>query len=218
MSTVQQFDTSVDLMKAILWQYDSADRLKSIVAAKQAWVNQNQARFWSEWYRDVFNVDTATRFGLAVWGRILNVKTTFVAPPRRGAGLFGFGANNKNFEHGNFGSDTDSGVGLTLEQQRIIIKMRYFQLTSRCTIPEVNEFLAKTFGDLGTVFVVDSYDMSFVTYIFTFTPNSQLQFILNEYDLLPRPAAVGVRWRVIQRPVFGFGVENLNFNNGNFGA
>ena len=59
MSTIQDFDSSLNLKVAILWQYEDAEKLKAIVAAKQQWVNQNQRDFWYSWYRDVFNIDTA---------------------------------------------------------------------------------------------------------------------------------------------------------------
>lgn len=218
MSTVQDFDSSVNLMQAILWQYEDAEKLKAIAQAKQDWTNKNQTEFWASWYRDVFNIDTANEFGLTVWGRILNVKMQAVAQPQPGKISFGFGVNHENFGNGNFGVSEDQQIGLTLEQQRTIIRLRYFQLTSRCTMPEINKFLANLFADRGRVFVIDPYDMTFITFLFTFTPDSQLRFILDEYDLLPRPATLGAKWLVQSEPSFGFGPYNLNFNNGNFGA
>lgn len=218
MSTVQEFDASVNLLAAILWQYEDAERLKALAVAKQAWTTQNQTNFWLGWYRDVFNVDTATDFGLSIWGRILNVRLGVdVAPQNKVA--FGFGAAHKNFNApSNFGVDADKTQSLTLEQQRLVIKLRYFQLTSRGTVPEINRFLNQLFGVQGGAFVIDPHDMSFAIYQFGFNPDSQLRFILDEFDLLPRPAGVGVKWQVQMRPVFGFGPYNINFNRGTFGA
>lgn len=218
MASVQDFDSSVNLLQAILWQYEDAEKLLSIARAKQAWIESNQTEFWSSWYRDVFNIETANAFGLSVWGRILDIKMQVVEAPRPDKIAFGFGEFNANFNHGNFGVLNDQSIGLTLEQQRTVVRMRYFQLTSRCTTPEINEFLKGLFGDQGTVYVIDSYDMSFVTFLFTFTPDSHLQFILENYDLLPRPATVGAQWIVQRDPAFGFGPYNLNFTNGQFGA
>lgn len=218
MASVQDFDSSVNLLQAILWQYEDAEKLLSIARAKQAWIENNQTEFWSSWYRDVFNIETANAFGLSVWGRILNIKMQVVEAPQPDKIAFGFGEFNANFNNGNFGVLNDQNVGLTLEQQRTVVRMRYFQITSRCTIPEINEFLKGLFGDQGTVYVIDTYDMSFVTFLFTFTPDSHLQFILENYDLLPRPASVGAQWTVQRDPAFGFGPYNLNFTNGQFGA
>jgi len=217
MSTVQEFDASVNLLAAILWQYEDAEKLKALAVAKQAWTTDNQTNFWLGWYRDVFNVDTATAFGLSIWGRILNVRLGVEVEPQDKVN-FGFGAFNKNFNApSNFGVTSDQTQGLTIEQQRLVIKLRYFQLTSRGTVPEINRFLGQLFGD-GNVFVIDPHDMSFAIYQFNFNPDSQLRFILDEFDLLPRPAGVGVKWQVKMRPVFGFGEYNLNFNNGTFGS
>lgn len=218
MASVQDFDSSVNLLQAILWQYEDAEKLLSIARAKQAWIEKNQTEFWSSWYRDVFNIETANAFGLSVWGRILNIKMQVIETPQPAKVPFGFGPFNANFNNGNFGVLSDQSIGLTVEQQRTIVRMRYFQLTSRCTTPEINDFLKGLFGDQGTVYVIDSYDMSLVTFLFTFTPDSHLQFILENYDLLPRPAAVGAKWVVQREPAFGFGPYNLNFTNGQFGA
>ena len=218
MSTVQGFDPSVNLLSAILWQYENAEKLKAIVTAKQEWTNRNQTEFWTNWQRDVFNIDTANAFGLSVWARILDVPLRIDVAPQENKIAFGFGANNTNFNNGNFGVIQDQAQGLTIDQQRMVIKFRYFQLTSRCTVPEINEFMSSMFGDQGAAYVYDPLDMSFVLYTFGFAPDSQLQLILDEFDLLPRPAGVGVKWQVKPEPSFGFGVYNLNFNNGNFGA
>lgn len=217
MSTIQQIDSSVNLLAAILWQYEESGKLKSITQQKQEWYIANHSEFWNAWYRDVFNIDTANRFGLSIWGRILNISLGVDTEPQANKVPFGFGANNRNFNNGNFGRNKQATQALSLEQQRLVIRMRYFQLTTRATVPEINEFLSAMFSDQGPAYVVDNLNMT-MTYIFGFAPSSELQFIFENYDLLPRPATVGVSWQSFDRDQFGFGIENLNFNNGNFGA
>lgn len=218
MSTVQQFDYSVDLLKALLWQHNNATALETLLRRKQEWYDENQSDFWNNWYTDVFNLDTANDFGLSVWSRILGVPLQVRIENSAAKDAFGFGVNHQNFNNGNFARATDGDQEITREQARLVLKLRYFQLVSRGAVSEINEWLLALFGDQGTVFVVDSLDMTFATYFFDFTPDSQLQFILEKYDLLPRPAGVGVRYQVQVRPSFGFGVNHLNFENGNFGA
>ena len=81
---IQQFDYTVNLLQAILWQYDEATNLLSLINQKQAWYNQYQTEFWDDWQNYVFylaNPDLTTNtekqdlalFGLAVWSIILNV-------------------------------------------------------------------------------------------------------------------------------------------------
>jgi len=197
MSTVQDFDSSLNLMVSILWQYEGAEKLKAIVAAKQEWVNRNQRDFWNSWYRDVFNIDTANGFGLSVWARILDAPLKISVSPQIKKIPFGFGIFNKNFNRGNFGIDNEQSQGLSIDQQRLVIRFRYFQITTTCSIPEVNQFLKDMFGDKGDSYITYDKDANQVIYNFDFTPDSQLKFVIDEFDLLPRPASVGVRWQVI---------------------
>jgi Protein of unknown function (DUF2612) len=123
----------------------------------------------------------------------------------------------QNFDNGNFGVSA-AGVGLTLDQKRLLLKLQYFKLTTRCTVPEINARMKALLGQYGNVYVLDANNMSFITYVFGFMPNSALQFVLENFDVLPRPAAVGVKYIVSTRPSFGFGSSNQNFDNGTFWA
>ena len=218
MSTVQQFDYSVDLLKALLWQHNNATALETLLRRKQEWYNENHRDFWQNWYRDVFNLDTANEFGLSVWSRILGVPLQVQVAGSRDKEAFGFGANHQNFNNGNFARGQTGDIPLNQEQSRLVLKLRYFQLVTRGSVTEINEWLSVLFGNQGKVFVVYTLDMTFATYFFSFAPDAQLRFILEKFDLLPRPAGVGVRYQVQVRPSWGFGPNHLNFENGNFGA
>lgn len=197
MSTIQDFDSSLNLMTAILWQYEDAEKLKAIVTAKQEWVNHNQRDFWVSWYRDVFNIDTANTFGLSVWARILDAPLTISVALQANKIPFGFGRFNKNFNNGNFELNKDQSQGLTLGQQRLVIRFRYFQITTTCSIPEINQFLKDVFSADGLAYVTYDKSENKIVYNFGFSPDSQLKFVLDEFDLLPRPASMGVKWQVI---------------------
>lgn len=189
--TIADFDSSVDLVRALLWQHDNATALRSLIESKQDWYNTNQATFWANWYRDVFNIDTANDFGLAVWGRILNVGLGLQVDSTIGIPHFGFGIHHRNFNNGNFARATSGEQALSTDQKRLIIRLRYYQLISRGTVVEINEAMARIFGDLGQVFVRDPLDMSKITYVFKFTPSSRVRLILDRMNLLPRPSGIG---------------------------
>src|SRR5690606_22129864 len=70
---IQQFNYNVNLLQAVLWQYDESTNLLSLINQKQQWYNQYQTKFWEDWYDNVFNILTANQFGLSVWSYILNV-------------------------------------------------------------------------------------------------------------------------------------------------
>lgn len=213
---IQTFDYSVDLLRALLWQYNDAERLQKLLELKQQWYDKNQSKFWKNWYNDVFNLDTANDFGLSVWSIILNIPLVAnegYDPVTRPT--FGFGGFHKNFGRGNF-AKTGGAIRLSTEQKRLVLKLRYYQLISRGTVPEINQFMRKLFANEGNVYVIDSLDMTFAIYIFTFTPSSQIQLILEKFDLLPRPAGVGVKYIVLTKKTWGFGPYHNNFDNGNF--
>lgn len=211
----EQLDLSVDMLQSLLWQHNEAANLTALLEKKQAWYDENYTQFWLDWIRDVFDLRTANAFGRQVWARILGVPLQVALPPGSGP-TFGFGAFNQNYNNGNFGTPNGSTVALTPEQERAVLQLRYFKLISRPTVPEINRMLKMVFAPFGNAWVLDSLDMSFVVYTFDFTPGSQLVFLLEQYDILPRPAAVGVRYVVASRDVFGFGEFNKNYENGNF--
>lgn len=215
MSTVQGFDFSVDLLRAVLWQYNDAARLRTILERKAAWYATNQTAFWSAWITDVFDLQTANDFGLSVWAQILNVPLVANTPATGGRPVFGFGDFNQNFDNGNFGQDTDGTVTLNTEQKRLVLRLRYYQLTSTGAVPEINRVMAEVFGHLGRVHVLDGHDMT-MFYVFDFAPPSDVLFVLENYDILPRPS--GVQLSVLVQPgdSFGFAPYYLNFDQSNF--
>lgn len=229
MSQIEALDYSVDALRALLWQFNQAERLESLIQSKQAWYDENQRDFWDAWFRDVFDLRTANAFGCQVWARILGLSLSVSTGPTPLTNpTFGFGAEsgppntNQNFQNGNFGQLGSESTSLTVEQSRMLLRLRYFQMISRCTVPEINRFMSIVFGDLGTVYVQDLNDMSFVVYVFDFSPDSDLTFLLDNFDLLPRPAAVGSTYVVLSRLTFGFGHDDgsdngfENFENGTF--
>lgn len=187
MST-QAFDLSVDLLQCLLWQYNEATALQTLIDRKQKWFDNVQQKFWTDWVSDVFDLTTANDFGLAVWAAILDVPLIVVPSDQLSKPLFGFGSlGNVGFSQGNFAA-SQMLSSLTTEQRRLVLRMRYFQLTTRGSVPEVNAFLALVFGE-DVVYVEDLGDMK-IRYVFTQRPSSAVELILSEFDVLPRPAGV----------------------------
>lgn len=212
----QQFNYVQDLFQALLWQYDDATNLKAIIQYMQDVFNTNQTQFWSDWYDNVFNLLTANEFGCAVWAIILGIPLNIIQAPST-AIPWGFGVFNKNFGNGNFATTGGEIVGLTLEEQRLILRLRYFQLTCNGTVLEINAFLKLLFEDFGQVYVLDGLDMTCI-YVFKFNPSTGLLLALQDLDLLPRPAGVKLTIEIATGGMFGFGPNWQNFNNGTFGA
>lgn len=215
MSRIQTFDLSVNVLQALLWQYNDAAGLQALLTQKQAWYLENHTEFWTNWFRDVFDLRTANDFGLAVWGAILDLPLVGSSIGSGDRDVFGYGIHNTNFENGGFGRDTDGTFGLTTEQKRLALRLRFFQLVTDGSVDHINAFLAHLFGDQGRAYVLDNLDMT-ATYIFAFQPTPQVLFVLEQFDLLPRPAGVGIQVLVNPGDSFGFDPYYQNFENGNF--
>lgn len=82
--------------RALRWSQNNAPNITSLLEQKEAWYNQFHESFWSNWERDVFNIDTATPFGLTLWCNILGVSTRLFNFDSRDAS-FAFGKERENF-------------------------------------------------------------------------------------------------------------------------
>lgn len=231
MSTIQQFDYTVPLSESLLWQYEGATNLQSLVGQKQVWYDINQTEFWQNFYSGIFwlwnptpldQPGAFTEFGAAVWSIILGIPLQIGPEPfPEDAQVFSFDGGmtqNFNFDNGGF-TNGGSSIRLTLNDQLLILRLRYFQLITRGAVPEVNAFLKLVFeayGYEGDVYVRDGLNMT-CQYIFTTPITVVLEHILQTYDILPRPA--GVKLYIIVDPFHLFGFDalgNQNFDNGGF--
>jgi hypothetical protein len=220
---IQEFDYSVNLLQAILWQYDEASNLLSLINQKQSWYNLNQSQFWNDWYNNVFNLLTANQFGLSVWSYILNVPLYLDNPvDPDDKPVFGFNNNELypilentylNFKNGNF-STKGTIINLTLEEQRFILRLRYFQLCTNGIVGNIsygtndyqvvkgiNSFLqyllaTSNIGYDGSIHVLDGLDMT-MTYVID-NPGfpKELLDVIQLLDLFPRPTGVLVKIHV----------------------
>lgn len=192
MPTIQQFNYSVDLLKAILWEYNKAPNLVAILQAKQAWYTENETQFWDDWFTNIFNLDTANDFGCVVWAIILGVPLNFVTGNIPKTGIpWGFDITNlSNFDGSfNFTSQQSGGNVFTTAQKRILLKLRYYQLISRGSLTQTNKFLNDLLSPFGTYYMVDNLNMT-MTFVSVGEAPSWLTFILTEMQILPKPAGV----------------------------
>lgn len=204
---------NVNLLRSILWQYENADKLKALVIGQQEWINENHTKFWNDWIRDVFNLRTANAFGLTVWARILNVSLT-IEREENLSDVFGFGTEHENFNNGNFGVAAGAIDNVSVEQARKILLSRYFTLTYAPTVSNINMILEVIFGKRAA-YVADALNMG-TTYILTNEPDYRSRELLKTHSFISVPAAVSASYTTIPVTGFGFGENNLNFENGGF--
>ena len=223
MSNIQSFDYSVDILRSLLWQYNRAENLERLLTLKQQWYDRNHRDFWNNWFRDVFDLRTANDFGLTVWSNILDLPIT-VETTESPSTYYAFGFSDtvgaddspiSNFNNGNFATPADELEGLTTDQKRILLRLRAYNLFSDVTVPSINTALQDVFGDDNYVYVIDNNDMT-ITYVFSVIPDPKTLFLLENFDILPRPSTVSYDIRIVPQVTWGFDEHRQNFDRGNF--
>lgn len=192
--------TPADLMAGVTWSFDQSPRLLSLLRAKQDWYNENHVEFWEGWTDRIFQLKTANTFGIAVWAFILNVPLTALSLRDRFR-YFAFGPTRENFTNsegepvnptaGNFPPISQAGQIATPKEKIQALRLRYYALTSDCTIDSINKMLTDVFEDEGLAYVVDNEDMT-MEYVFTFPVSVGFRQSMIEYGLLPKPAGVSI--------------------------
>jgi hypothetical protein len=224
MARIQDFDFSVNLLQALLWQYNAAPNIEALIQAKQSWYDQSHQQFWDDWYTNVFNLQTCNDFGCTVWAIILGLPLSLISTPPQTKKTFGFynttahAYYHLNFYKSNFAQSSNSGINLTLQQKRLVLRLRYYQLVARGTIPETNRVLTLLFGGQpGQIYILDGLNMT-ATLVFNFPLNPALLGIFQKYDLIPRPSGVKLIYVNGTNKVFGFGTPHKNFYKATFTA
>lgn len=218
---IYNLDFNINLLRSILWQYNDAEHLQALINAEAEFYSLSSAGFWQNWYRDVFNLDTANDFGLIIWSVILgSYRDVRLNTESRGR-IFGFNAkegvalanSNQNFNFGNFTS-SESIVSVNRDQLRMLLKIRAMQLVSNGSAYDINRMLNRVFPD-NSVFCRDNLDMT-MTYVFTEAPSMDILFLLQKAEVFRPPAAIGYNVRVFSARTWGFGAHRMNFHRGNF--
>lgn len=191
---VKKYDTDFELKglgDCYLWQYDAATKLKGLLNKKQDFYKKAVTDFFKSWTKNVFNIDTATTFGLNLWGEFLGVSRPEYI-------------------------DNGQTIVFSDEQYRTVIKGRLMLMNSNGSVPSINKYLNYLFPN-KPVFVIDYHNMS-MNLIFYYTPDSEELAIINLDGFLPRPAGVNVQYVIVPpEEVFGFyGQELSTMDQGSF--
>lgn len=191
MSKIFEYDNSINFENQIIWQYANAGKMNALLGLKQHWYNNNQEGFWQDWAKDVLSIETATDFGLSVWGNLLQVPRTYEI--------------------------NGEMTTLDTEQYRLLLRGRLVYLRMNGSVPEINQYLQLLFSQKGRVYVRDNLDMT-MEYIFEFMPSQEDRVVLLNTNVLPRPAGVGYKIYIIPpTEIFGFNGSGLmGFNQSPF--
>jgi len=155
------------------------------------------------------NITTAKEDGLDLWGYLLHFSRCIPQDTDPIADVNYFNFNEKNFRRMQFYNPLAPNYGrLTDDVFRRFLILLYQGMFVVNTIPNINKFINEALGNVGAdkIEVRDTFDMSYQTYVFynNGTLPAWLKWILNNYDVLPRPAGVGATY-IDRQPVRRFG-------------
>ncbi len=176
-------------------------------------------------FSSIWDIHNCGDFGLAIWGRIVNVRRTLHIPGGQSGRVFGFGEQGagKVFGFGQASFNTFNVLTpnyiLATEDFRRLILVKALSNISDCSIPTMNAALMSLFAGQGKVYVSDLGNMQ-AEFVFNFTPTALDLAILTQSGAFATPSGVLFDVRVfIPGATFGFaeqGSSVATFANGTF--
>ena len=163
---------------------------------------------------DNLSISTAQGVGLDLWGNLLHLSRYIPSDKGNNWAYFNFNAKNFKSNGGLIFYNANKPTYGVLEdlyyrQLLLIVYQGYFLNSS---IPKLTLFAKDAFNSYGDFLCVrDNLTMDWQIYVFNSKIPAWLNFMMANYDILPRPAGVGakVMQRIVRR--FGFGVENPKY-------
>lgn len=169
-------------------QYAASPKTVALLAATAD--ELNPAEEIAEFYRRVFDIATAERDGLDVWGIIIGIGRMVQISD---VDVFGFeGSGLQPWNQGPFVSPVQSSATrLEDTAYRQLLMFKAFANISNSTLATINEFLGVIFAGRGLAYAIDTgvMQMEFRT---DFRLTGFEQFLLSDAGVAPKPGCVEV--------------------------
>lgn len=188
---------SSDFSDVILWQYDRATNLKNLMANKQEFYDDNVDDFFSNWYNNVFNIDTANHFGLIIWALILGCTEYVELTSKIGQKAFGYGQYHKNFHESNFAL-SNYIYSLPTESLRKVVKAQMYNFNSNGSLYDINKVLNAIYPENQPYAMYDK-ETNVLTYHFPIPLSDEDMNIVMFSNMFPAP--LGVKRRIQNGPI-----------------
>lgn len=142
-------------------------------------------------YDAIWNIDTATGYGLDCWGKIVGVERELILPETPVVLGFNEATGYQPFGRAPFysGEASTNAYRLTNDAYRVLILVKALANISRMTAPSLNQILQNLFAGRGRCYVRDIGGMQMM-FIFEFALLPYETAILTQSNAVPRPAAV----------------------------
>lgn len=209
-----------DFGKTVMRQFANSPTLMALLEDFDQWVDP--AKFAADFLFNVWDISTATGFGLDIWGRILG-QSRYLEIQQVPGDNFGFNINAtpgtqwKPWSQAPFyNGQADGSVSFALQddayRQLLIVKAAANIATT--DVPSINALMRAMFGDRGPSYVgYDPNNPMHIGYHFEFFPTPVERSII-ESGLFPQPAGTAVRYlyKVLTYAPFGFAGMNAGAN------
>lgn len=159
---------------------------------------------------EVFNLETMSGDALDMWGRLLDF-SRYVPISSEGVGFRNLSFYDRNFFLAKFFDAADIKYAeLSDPSYRKVLQLLWRARNVSATLRN-NTKLAKITLD-ADIITGDSMNMEFITYYFRDQIPNWLNNILTKYDILPRPAGVGLKFVSAFYRIFGFETDSFDYN------
>lgn len=205
-----------DYQKTVMRQYAPAITLGSLLQSFDQWVDP--AKFTADFLLHVWDISTATGFGLDIWGRILG-RDRYIQVVQTPDDNFGFninGATGTQWKPWNqapwFNGQTSGATAFALQDDayRQLLMVKAAANIASCDVPSINALLRAMFDQRGASYVgYDPDNPMHIGYHFDFFPTPVERSII-ESGLFPQPAGTTVLYIYKTLTYKPFGFEGAN--------
>jgi hypothetical protein len=179
--------------QTILSQYANSPRILSLIESFSDAINADGLS--DLFVTSILDIDTATGYGLDVWGRIVQVRRALYVPGGASGKLLGWGEPGAGKFYGwrqapwNTLNRITPNYVLQDEDYRRLILVKAFSNISDRSIPSMNAALMQMFAGQGSVHVSDLGNMT-AAYVFDFHPSQLDLAILQQSGAFASPSGV----------------------------
>lgn len=177
------------LQNTIISQFANSPTLTQLIFNMNEYIDPRTD--FDNFYDFVWNVSTAQKWGLDIWGRIVNVSRNLLIPSDPDYLGFAEAADFQPFGQAPFysGAVTTQTFTLSDDAYRTLIMVKALANISACTVPSLNQLLQNLFKGRGRCYVTDTGNMQ-MRYTFEFALQPFELAIMTQSGAVPRPAGV----------------------------
>lgn len=176
--------------QTIISQYANRPRIVALIEKMNEYFDQSG--LFEAFYDNVWNVETASGFGLDIWGKIVGVGRMLQIPA---GNFFGFSESgdwspfdDEPFYNGISGS---GGYNLSDEAYRKLIMLKAMANIAATTVPKINAMLQFIFGGRGRCYI-NTYGRMRIRYTFEFALHAYERAAMLHSGVFPAPMGVTV--------------------------